>query len=98
MEEVYTEINAFSCLETFALIVGAKELRDSLSGCVDRSKIQPRASQSNTSHRDITHNLINISVKVCKPFWICYKNLRKCDGATQQQQNFQIRQSQDVKP
>ena len=69
MEEVYTEIKVSSRLKSFALIVGAKELRDPLCGCVTvRSRIQPPASQSNTSHKVITYDLINILVKDFSPW------------------------------
>ena len=54
MEEVYTEIKVWSRLETFALIVGAKELRDSLSGCV--GPFQNSAAGFTVKHKPQRHH------------------------------------------
>ena len=63
MEEVYTEIKVLSSLKTFVVDSWCQGAPGSSLWLCDRSRIQPPASQSNTSHKDITYDLINILVK-----------------------------------
>ena len=76
----YREINPLVASNPLSWIVGIRSYGILFVVVCDRSRIQPPASQSTTSHKDITYDLINILVKEFSP---CGSVTKICGNVTE---------------